>query len=267
MRIKKVLKFELYLFCAFFLIATLVIYKDYNSRPGLVNADTLQISDRTTDAVSLKWKPVRNVDKYIVSYKPSDSAEWTDIEVSGDKHNVEINELEEGKEYLFELKADSTEKKGHTSDKVSASTKKHQNIQGKTKQMKLANSKVDLNLDSETDVKIESKDENVIKVKDDQTIEVVNPGTVTVTATAEENDEFVEDSIEVELEVLDSVYEETSDASIHTIYKLDNSNCEVVKTVTGTKSADVPQSFGFTGDDYIIAYICLQIQIQRFKCY
>lgn len=252
--IKKILKVECCLLSVVLVITAFVIYKDYKSRPGLITEDTLQVGKRTTDAVNLEWKPVRNTDTYIVSYKPKTSTEWKEVKVSGDKNEVEVNDLKEGVEYDFSLRADSAERKGLKTDSTSSSTKKHQSIEGKTKQMKLASSDIDLNLSSETEIKIEPHDETEAVVNEDQTLEVTNPGTIKLTAKAEENEEFVEDEVEVEVEVLDSVYEKTSDASIHTMYRLDETNCELKKTITGSGSAIVPQSFGYTGDKYIVAY-------------
>ena len=251
---KKIIKIELHLLLILTLIAGLVIYNDYTSRPGLLKVDALQVSKRTADSVHLKWEPVRNTDKYIVTYKPKEATEWTEVEISGEDTAVEIEDLDEGVEYDFALRADSSEREGLSTDTTTAATKKHQTIEGKTKQMKLANNKIDLNLESETNIKIETEDEAVKVDEDNQTIEVTEPGTVKLTAIAEEDDDFVEDEVEVEVEVLDSVSEETDDASIHTLYSLDETNCEMVKAVTGSGKAIVPQSFGYADNDYIIAY-------------
>lgn len=253
-KIQKILKIELCLLLPVVLLAGIVIYKDYSSRPGLIKENTLQVGKRTTDTVNLKWAPVRNADNYVVSYKPKSSDEWQELEVDGSQHKVEVNNLKEGESYDFSLQANSKKRKGVTSDTTESTTKKHQSISGKPKQMKLANNEIDLNLEAETKVKIETENEDVKIDEETQNIEVSQPGTIKLTAIAEENEEFVQEEMELEIEVLDSVCEDTSNASIHTMYKLDKSNCEAIKTVTGSGGADVPQSFGYNEGSYYIAY-------------
>ena len=251
---KKIIKIECCLLIVLTIIASIVVYNDYTSRPGILEVDALQIAKRTTESVLLEWKPVRNTDKYVVAYKTKDSEEWSEVEIPGEETSIEIEDLDEGVEYDFSLRADSEEREGYRTETTSAATKKHQTIEGKTKQMKFANNEINLNLESKTNIKIESKDESVTVNEETQTIEVTEPGTIKLTAIAEEDEDYVEEEAEIEVEVLDAVSADTDDASIHTIYELDSSNCEVVQTVTGSGSAVVPQSFGYDDGSYIIAY-------------
>lgn len=254
-RTQKIIKLECMLLIPLLLTAGIAVMAEYDLRPGILTADALSIEDKGTDSISLSWEPVRNADKYVVSYKEKDSEDWQTVEVSGSETGVEIDGLDEGEEYDFAIRADSAEREGYTTAASTARTKKSQSIKGKQKQMKLAGSEINLGLSSETDIRINSGDEEVAKVeKENKSVVAVNPGTVTLTATAEATDEYTEDEMEIEVEVLDSVSEDSANAAIHVIDRLDKSNCEIVRKIEGDGKAVVPQSLAVSDDTYIVAY-------------
>lgn len=250
--IKEILKIECLILLPLLIIAGIVVYNDYSLRPGVLEVHALEFSRKDTSSVDLSWKPVRNADQYIVSYKEKGADNWQTIKVDNDKTEVQISDLKEGQEYQFSLKANSKEREGHSISEVTTATKKTQKIEGKDTQMKLAGSEIDLKLSSATEVDVKSENEDVAVVED-SSIKAVSPGTVTLTATAEETDDYVKDEMEIEVEVLDSVSEDPASAPLHTIRIIDKKDCELLRTVTGTDKAKVPQSFDYDGR-YIIAY-------------
>lgn len=248
-KIKLLIKAELLLLIPVLIINVIVVCREYNLNPGIMEVNALEIKDKTTDKVLLDWEPVRNTDKYVVSYKEKDSDAWKSVQVSSNKTSCVIGGLKEGASYDFSLRADSEKRNGARTSYNEVTTKKHQKITGKRRQMKLAG-RGTVDLASETTLKLSSENEGVAKINDDQSIDL-SPGTVTVKATAVETDEFEGEEAEVELEVVDSVAEDTETAKIHTMYKLDESNCEVVLTLIDD---DIPQSFDYIDGRYIIAY-------------
>ena len=247
--IEKIIRIEAYILIPVMLVAGMTLFREYNILPGIVEANALEISDKTADSVSLRWKPVRNADRYIVSYKEKTSDTWIEKELSGNVTEYRVEGLEEGASYDFSLRADSEEREGKTEAAAETATKRRQTIEGKKKQMKLAG-KRQLELDSETDIKLSSEDEEVAVVNEDQTMDL-SPGTVTIKAEAEETEDFEKDETEVELEIVDSVSEETDSAEVHIMYRLDKSNCEVAVTL---KDSEVPQSFDYADGKYMVAY-------------
>lgn len=248
-KLEKLIKLEILFLIPLLILSGIVLYKEYNILPGLIQANALEIKDKTADSVSLKWKPVRNADKYIVSYKEKDSNDWKTTELSGDVTEYTISELKEGIEYDFTLRADSEEKSGSSEAVNTTTTKKRQTIEGKKKQMKLAGTRK-IDLDSETEITLTAENEDVATVNKDQTVEL-SPGTTTIKAEATETDDFEKEETEIEVEVLDSVSEETDKADVHILYKLNESNCEKILTL---KSSDIPQSFDYKDGKYIISY-------------
>lgn len=225
---------------------------------------SLKAVERTTDSLTLEWDRVRNTDVYVLYYKQKGAKfkEWTQLEIDADetngkaKINVKLADLSEGTKYVFVVRADSDEREGFATKGKTFATKTSQEITGRTSITKLTSSKpFKLSAEAKTNIVCESSDTDVIAV-DEKTGKLVpqGEGTATITATAVETDEYVAASKEFDIRVLASEPVDASGSSARIIYHLDSSNCEVVKVVTGSGSIDVPQSIGYTGDKYIIAY-------------
>ena len=247
-KLKTILRIEAYSLILIISLTFFALCREYHINPGLLDVNALTVKNKDTDSIELAWKPVRNADEYVVSYRKSGSENWETVSLAGEETEYTLDDLDEGTEYEFTLQANSEERKGRHESKTSTSTKKHQKIKGKKKQMKLAG-KTDLSLDSKTDLTFRSEDEDVAKVNEDQTIEL-SPGSVTVTAEAEESDEYVGDEKDVELEVIDSVSEDPGDSEVHIISGLNKDNCEKIMTI----KEGVPQSFVYKDGKYTVTF-------------
>lgn len=264
----------LLLFCFTVFVAVFLLHEHYVLYPGVFERDSVRLSDRGTDHIDLTWNPVRNVRDYKVYYKEyikeveraraesmpasSDDAGPDDTwEMRTVKDNtIRFKDLKEGTQYAFIIRADSPEREGRCTKSLIFSTKRRQSLKVGRKITKLTASKpFKIEADAETDLVFRSADRSVADI-DSATGEIVlkGAGTTEITVEAKETDLIGGDSEIVELEVIDSDPVKAGGAAAKNIYHLSPDNCELVKTVTGVSGYDVPQSFGYTGDKYIIAY-------------
>ncbi len=94
----------------------------------------------------------------------------------------------------------------------------------------------------------------LVKVNKNGKAVIKGSGTAKITVTAKESKEYLGDVLETEVEVISTSPVSAGGASAHIIYSLGEDDCEAVKYITGAGSVDIPQSFGYTGDQYIVAY-------------
>lgn len=243
-----------------FLIAVAVIYKDYHERPGILERSSLKATDIGADSISLEWKGTRNTDSYTIYYKAEDAPviDWKKETIEnrkGEKDSITLKGLEEGTRYGIIVRADNDERTGFSTKEKYFSTRRTQTIEGKTHFTKLTCSNdFDFGMRAETGLSYQSDNESVIKVNKKGVATVKGSGTAKITVTAKETKEYLGDEFETEIEVISSSPVSAGGASAHIIYYIGPNNCEKIKYVTGAGDADVPQSFGYTGDQYIIAY-------------
>lgn len=255
-------------------VAVFLLHEHYELYPGMFERDSVRLSDRGTDYIDLTWNPVRNVQDYHVYYKeyirdverakeekrlktnkvaePDDTWEVRSVK----ENSIQFRDLKEGAQYAFILKADSPEREGKYTKPLIFSTKRRQNLKIDKKITKLTVSKpFKIEADAETELAFKSADKSVADI-DSKTGEIVlkGAGVTEITVEAKETDLIGGDTEVVELEVIDSNPVKAGGADATNIYHLSPDNCELVKTVTGVSGYDVPQSFGYTGDKYIIAY-------------
>ena len=244
-RRKKQLKVLSVLLLIVLAVLAFTVYRDYKARPGFL--EKIWIEERGADYITVAWERARNVNKYVLMY------DGNTIEVSGKKKGVKIHGLAEDTEYEFSVRADSKKRKGFETLTEKARTKKSQHITGEAGHMKFMNRPVDLKQTAETPVKYLPGDGYT--VTEDNKIVFTKPGTITVTAATDENDEYATATKEISVEVMDTVSVEAEGASPHVFYKLNKKNCECVKRVRGEKEASIPQSLAYSDGKYIIAYI------------
>ena len=244
-RRKKQLKILLILFGIALVEAILTIIHDYKVRPGML--EKVWIAQRGADYVIVAWERPRNVYKYVVTYNGKIK------NVGGQKDCVRITGLDEDTEYDFSVRADSKTRKGFESLTASARTKKTQQIQGKSKQMKFMSRIADLNLTAETPVKY--KPGNGYIVTEDGKIRFTRSGKVKVKAMTDETEEYAEADKVITVEVIDDIDVDADGAKQHVFYNLNKNNCDCVMAVEGSKTAPIPQSFVYNDGKYIIAYI------------
>lgn len=235
-------------------LAGLTVYHDYQLRPGLFTKKDFQVAKKGTDYITLKWKPVRNADKYEVSYLSYNNEPKT-VSVNGDKTEVTLNDLQEGEKYYVSMKVDSEEREGVATEPQNITTKRSQEIKGKAVQMKLsAAENTDLGLTAETPIVYHTEDASVAKVNKDGSLQFNGGGQAVITAEAEETEDYVSDSMEITVDVLDSVNVDTAGATPYIMRTISTEDCELVRKITGANGAIVPQSFGYKDGEYIIAY-------------
>lgn len=252
------------------LIAGLVIYKDYNERPGILERSSLKATDAGIDSITIEWRGTRNTDSYTVYYKKEGESPlgWHKVRIDnqkGSKDSITLKNLEEGTRYGVVVRADNDERTGFSTKEKYFSTRKSQHIEGRTHYTKLTCSKdFKLGLTAETDLTYISDDESVIKVgKTSGKVTVKGSGTAKITVTARETKKYIGDTVEAEIEVIDTEPVGANGASAHVIYSVSPENCEAVKAISGEGNADIPQAFGYTGEKYIVAYGMYSTSSQR----
>lgn len=242
------------------LLTAAVIYKDYHERPGILERSTLKTTEAGTDTLTIEWKGTRNTDSYTVYYKAEGESPlgWRKVTVEnqkGSKDSVTLKNLEEGTRYGIIVRADNDERTGFSTKEKFFSTRRNQQIEGKTHFTKLTCSKdFDLGMKAETKLSYESDNEDVIKVDKKGKASIEGSGTAKITVTARETKEYLGASFETEVEVISTSPVNAGGAGAHIIYSLGEGDCEAVKYITGAGSVDIPQSFAYTGDQYIVAY-------------
>ncbi len=242
------------------LLTAAVIYKDYHERPGILERSTLKTTEAGTDTLTIEWKGTRNTDSYTVYYKAEGESPlgWRKVTVEnqkGSKDSVTLKNLEEGTRYGIIVRADNDERTGFSTKEKFFSTRMNQQIEGKTHFTKLTCSKdFDLGMKAATKLSYESDNEDVIKVDKKGKASIEGSGTAKITVTARETKEYLGASFETEVEVISTSPVNAGGAGAHIIYSLGEGDCEAVKYITGAGSVDIPQSFAYTGDQYIVAY-------------
>ncbi len=251
-------------------VAGVIMYKHYHEYPGKVQRDTVISGERGADFITLEWEEPHNVDLYYVYYKESskDTGEGDKAVESGKKDpdeswsvaealtgEVRIENLKEDTKYSFIVRGDNSRHKGHPTRIRNFRTKKPQTIEVSKKITKLTCSKpFRLDANAKTELVYESSDPKVAVVNEAGEIEVVGEGVTDITVHAKETSQYEGDEEVVEMRVLDTKPVKAGGASAHTIYHLDADNCDVVKQITGSGGAVIPQGLGYTGSKYIVSY-------------
>ncbi len=236
------------------------IYKDYHERPGILERSSLRATELGTDRITIEWTGTRNTDTYTVYYKKEGESPlgWHKVTIDnkkGSKDSITLKNLEEGTRYGVIIRADNEERTGFSTKEKFFATRKTQKIKGQAHFTKLTCSRdFDLGFKAETKLTYKSDDDSVITVSKSGKAVIKGSGTVKITATAAETKEYLGDEFETEVEVIETEPVGAGGAAAHIIYSLSPDNCEVVKEITGAGSATVPQSFAYTGDQYVVAY-------------
>ena len=241
-------------------------YDHYVTYPGILVRDSIHARDRGLDFIELIWDEVRNTDKYTVyvkenvakeedkltsEYKIDDS--WNSYSCVGG--SIKIDGLKEDTSYSFSIRPDNEKAEGLYTSVRNFRTKKTQKVETVKTVTKLTCSKpFKIAADAETDLMYESDNPKVAEVTDAGEIKIVGEGKAVITVRAKESEDYVQNSTEVDLEVLYSLPVRAGGAKAYYIGHLDSDNCDVVKEITGANGHIVPQSFGYTGEKYIIAY-------------
>ena len=236
------------------------IYKDYHERPGILERSSLKATEVGTDSMTIEWKGTRNTDSYTVYYKAEDdpAIEWNKVTIEnkkGSKDSITLEDLEEGTRYGVIVRADNEERTGFSTKEKIFSTRRHQKIKGKDHFTKLTCSEdFNLGFKAETPLSYKSDDESVVKVNKKGKVTIKGRGTAKITVTAAATKEFIGDETETEIEVISTTPVNAGGASAHIIYNIGPGNCEKVRYISGSGGAVTPQAFGYTGEEYIVAY-------------
>ena len=241
-------------------------YDHYVTYPGILARDSIRAKDRGLDFIELSWDEVRNTDEYTVYVKEHVSKEEDvlsseyNIDESWESYSskdgsIKIDGLKEGTSYSFSIRPDNEKAEGLYTSVRNFRTKKSQKVKAVRSITKLTCSKpFKIDAEAETDLVYESDNPEVAEITDKGEIKITGEGNAVITVRAKESEDFVQDSTEVDLQVLYSLPVRAGGARAYYIGHLDSDNCDVVKVITGANGHIVPQSFGYTGDKYIIAY-------------
>ena len=265
------------LLAAVFTLATVMAFNHYRTYPGTVERDSLSSPGRGTDYIVVSWDEAHSTDVYKVWVKERDlvvkdlpkteeedgqdeealilpDKSWKEYET--EVPEITVDDLKPDTSYSFIVRADSEKKEGISTQPRNFKTKKTQKIKVRKKITKFTFSKpFNLKVSAETDLMYETDDPDVAVVDPDTNkIEITGEGITDITITARSSREYESASKTVELEVIGAEAVSAGGATPRIIYHLDSDNCEVVKRVTGSGGAVVPQGLAYTGDKYIISY-------------
>lgn len=276
----KRIRYALYAFVlvlATFTAAVVMAVNHYNMYPGKVERDSLSSPGRGSDYIIVGWDETHSTDMYKVWVKERDLVK-KDIEKAkaeaGDEETPEIvpdetwdeyettvpeitvKGLEPDTSYSFIVRADNVEKEGVATQPRNFKTKRSQKIKVRKMITKFTFSKpFKPKVSAETDVTYETGDPKVAVVDPETNkIKITGEGETEITITARSSREFEAAKRTVELKVIDADPVSAGGATPNIIYYLDSDNCELVKKVTGSGGAVVPQGLAYTGDKYIISY-------------
>ena len=241
-------------------------YDHYVTYPGILVRDSIHARDRGLDFIELIWDEVRNTDKYTVYVKEHVAIEedvltseytiddsWNSYSCVGG--SIKIDGLKEDTSYSFSIRPDNEKAEGLYTSVRNFRTKKTQKVEAVKNVTKLTCSKpFRIAAAAETELMYESDNPDVAEITDAGEIKVVGEGKAVITVHAKASEDYMHDSTEVDLLVLASSPVNSGGAKSKYIYHLDTENCEVVKVIKGADGHVVPQSFGYTGEKYIIAY-------------
>ena len=225
-------------------------YLEYRARPAAL--EKIWIADRGGDYITVAWKRVKNVDKYVVTYNGET------ISVSGRQKQVKIDGLTPDTDYQISVRADSEEREGFEILEEMARTKKLPVIEGPAVLMKFKGRPVDLKQTAEVPVTYTSQDKSVSI--DGDKITFSGSGNITVTAETAETEEYAAARKDITVDVLDTVDAPADGAEPHVFYHLNKDNCEFVRNVEGVKEAITPQAFLHYEGGYLVTYIFKDVQ-------
>ena len=228
-------------------------YMEYRARPAAL--EEIWIADRGGDYITVAWKRVKNVDKYVVTYNGET------VSVSGRQKQVKIEGLTPDTDYQISVRADSKDREGFEILEEMASTKKLAQITGADSLMKFTNRPVDLKQTAATSVTYMPGDG--YKVTDDGRIILTKAGVISVTAKSADTEEYASTTKIIKVDAVEMVDTAASGSTPHTIYKLDKNNCECLMTIRGDGEIRGPQSFAYENGRYLIAYITNDSSEQR----
>ena len=251
--------------------AGITLYRHYHEFPGKVQRDTITIAERGDDRITIRWEQPHNVEEYKVYFKEYDPGAGEDAiesSISGKQPDdswsmrttgtgeITVDGLKEDTKYSFVVRGDNSRHSGHLTEYRNFRTKKSQELEVDEVITKFTCSQpfvIDPKASTKTSF---SSDNEEVATVDAATGEVtlVGAGTANISIIAEENSEYVGDSGTVSLLVIDSEPVDSGGASANVIYWLDADNCEIVKKITGSGGAEVPQGLAYTGDKYIVSY-------------
>lgn len=251
----------------------ILLYNHYHEYPGKVERDSIRAKERGADYIVLTWDETHTTDFYKVfcrEHDPSQDPEpegdifekkevvidesWRELE--SDENEIKVDGLEEDKSYSFIVRSDNSEHEGIGTEPRNFKTKKPQTIEVTKRITKLTSSKpFRLDARAETGLMFESSDTEVADIDPDTGEVTINgPGTVEFTIKAKTTVDYVGAEKAVDMRVLKSDPVKAGGASARIIYHLDSDNCEVVKRITGSGGAVIPQGLAYTGDKYIVSY-------------
>lgn len=245
-----VLEVVMFLLVVFVFGVTVFFYLERN--PGMVFLKDIEINERGVDTIQIDWEETRHAERYFVYYKKTGKAFEDRERLIVEDHEAKISGLNEGTKYTIRIYADDGTIKGIPSEPLYVTTRKTPNIEVSKHITKSTDSKAFKPVThSDTVLSFES-DNTDVAVVDSKTGEVTikGEGSAKIKITSKQNRDYVATEKTVRLLVLNL----KPSGSIKTVYSLNSSNCERIMYVTGSGSAVVPQSFGYTGKEYIIAY-------------
>ena len=259
----------IFLFAAF--VAVFLMHEHYVKYPGILERDTVRLIGRGNDYIAIKWEPPRNVEEYEVYYKeyvremnpgadfteeemPSIDDSWEKRTTTGS--DMQITGLKEASYYSVVLRAKNRYMEGEYTSPRIFSTKRIQNLNVDKHMTKLTvNEPFEIDANASTELSYSSSDPEVAKI-DPKTGKIVpvGAGTTEITVSAKESNAFSAASEVIQLDVIDGICVPAGGASAQNIYHLSPDNCELVKTVSGSGGAVIPQGFGYSGDKYIVVF-------------
>lgn len=254
-RRRKIVLAELAFLAVLLVVLVLSVYRYLSIRPGWVERHTIRATERTEDSLTLSWEAARNAAKYDVYYKKKSSREDY-LMTCTEECSVKLTDLEEGTDYSIYITSHTEDGiEGIPSYRKRIATMKTQKLTARSSYFKLTSSKAfDVTSGACTDVTAKSSNSKVATVDDKGMVHIRGAGTATLTIKAEANDEYMAASKKIRLKVIRSLERSASGASFELVHTIGPSDVSKVMAVSGSGGAVTPQSIGYDGKHYYIAF-------------
>lgn len=237
------------------------------AKPATVAKDTIVCTSVTTSAISLKWGKAKRATHYYVFYKKKGTKykKWSYKKAIST--NYKITKLSKGTEYAVKIRARNGSVKGNYSSKVYFRTAKEvQSISSANWFFRTTgDAPFKLNASAMTKLSYKSGNTQVASVSSKGVVTPVGTGETVVTVKAAETDYYEAASKKVYITVRSGRLESCDKVTVLGV--LDDTCCEPVIAVKGVGGATVPQSFCYTGSEYIVSYQANSYSYQYLKSY
>ena len=255
-RRRKIIAGELMALLVLLACLGLSAYRYFQIRPGWVERSSIRASERTDSRITLKWAAARNAAVYEIYFRIRGDADHEYEVLHAEECGVSLENLKEGTEYSIYIKAYTADGiEGISSEKRYISTKSRQKLTARGSYVKLTSSKAfDVSGGACTELETSTSNSKVATVDREGKVSIKGAGRATITVRAKESDDYMPAAKKIKLTVIRSLERKAAGAAFEVVHTIGSGDVRKVMTVSGSGGAVTPQSVGFDGSRYYIAF-------------